>query len=495
MKKLHISPWFLLPLVAIIWRLIYAYYPVIHFHYVTPPGDDGAVHMQYITNLISNGLKIDINGYPTGFHIIVVYFSKIFHQTPLNVLVWFTPILMVIPIIAIYYAGKKLFDHPAVGAFAALFWGFIALGPVRAYGDGNYPNLIASGFYLPLAITFYYLLINKPKWKYLILAIIFSVLIIITHHLTVVYLVIAIIPWLISVFIGYVTKAKLRRKMLLIISVFVALIALTALSWIVIGPLAKPFVDVLLSGGSLASVFGAISKPVTLWQIEELNNPLLIIAGLIGLLILMVSNANRPIKYLFAFWILILFGFSITSYFGLPGRFVRELALPLSLTFGYGAFAVYNWADKYNRGWMARIIIILVISIDFVLSFSRPFALPQPFEFIQRVQEEQADAYKWVNDHNIDNKIVISNNANLYVPYLINSPVVTVLSPSNIPASAIVSSARYIIIGARPSQSGEDLYPYFAGFDQISAALKAIPNVKLVKEYKLGTLIYEYVGK
>lgn len=482
-------------MVAVVWRLIYAYYPLINFHYIAPPGDDGAVHMQYITNLINNGLKITINGYPMGFHLLVVFLSRIFLQTPLNILVWFTPMLLVIPIPAIYFVGKKMFGHPAAGAFASIFWGVVALGPIRAYGDGNYPNLLASSFLLPFAVLYVYQLITKPKWKYLLLMLFFAALIICTHHLTLVYLAIAVVPWLLMIFSSYLMKAKLKKKIILILALIISAIILALLSWFVMGTLVRPFVDTILSGGSLASYFGAMSEPISLSQVMELNNPLLIIAGLISLLILMVSNNHRSQKLLIAFWVLILFAASSTSYFGLPGRFVRELAIPLSLIFGYATALVWDWSDKYKRGWMFVAIVLVGLSTEWVASWSRPYALPEPYKAIQRVQDEQETAYAWINAHNDGKKTIISNNHNFYVPYLINNPVTIILSPAEVPTDLSSMGVQYILIGARPSQSDEAMYPYFANFNEIGARLQKIPNIKLVQKYKFGTSIYEYMGK
>ena len=492
MKKIHISPWLFLVLVAIIWRLIYAYYPIIHFSNLTPPGDDGAGHMYYITKLVTEGYKIRINGYPMGFHLFVILISKILSQTPLNVLVWLTPGLMVIPMPVIYWSGKRTFSNPAAGALAAFVWSFIALSPVRAYGDGNYPNMLASSFYLPFAITAFYLLINKPRWRYLLSAILFSSLIIITHFLTLTYLIIAVIPWLIFVLASYIFSAKLHRKLVVIIGIVASVLILSALAWFVIGPTVKPYIETLLQGKSLATYFGAISEPISLQQMQELNNPLIIIMGLIGLLILMLSHNNRPQKYLLAFWIVILFAASSSSYFGLPGRFVRELAIPLSLAFGYGAYHLWTWAKQYKRGWMVVAIIIIIISIDWVASFSRPYSLPQPFKSIQRVQGEQIETYDWLNAHIAEGQTVLSNNHNPYVSYLINTSVYVPTSTGAVPDKLPKWGITYILIGARPSQSREEQYPYFLHFDDISVKMQKIPDVYIVKEYKLGTKIYKF---
>lgn len=491
-KKIRISPWLLLVLVAIIWRLVYAYYPLIYFHYVTPPGDDGAGHMYYISELIKGGFKLSIGGYPTGFHYLVIILSRLLHQTTLNVLLWLTPGLMVIPIPAIYYAGRRIFNHPAAGAFAALFWSFIALSPVRAYGDGNYPNMLASSFFLPFAVTFFYLLINKYKWRYLILGLLFSAFIIFTHHLTLSYLVIAIIPWLISILTGYIFSAKLQRKLWLIIGIIISILILFGLAWFVIGPTAKPYIETLLQGKSLATYFGIISEPISLPRMLELNNPLLIIAGLVGLLVLMFSHNNRPQKYLLAFWTLMLIWASSTSYFGLPGRFVRELAIPLSLAFGYGGYHLWTWAKQYRRGWMIIVIMITIVSIDWVSSFSRPYSLPQPFQSIQRVQNEQIEAYHWINSHLENGQNVLSNNHNPYISYLINTSVYVPSLIDAVPEKLPKWGIRYILIGARPSQSQEEQYPYFLHFDDISIKMQKIPDLQLVQEFKQGTKIYQF---
>jgi hypothetical protein len=492
--KIKLSPWLLLVLAALIWRAVYAYWTPTHFNYLVPPGDDAANHLYYITTMLQNKISLVTSGYPMGFHLIIIALTKILHMTALKAVIWFTPLLLILPIISIYLAGKKIFESEMVGAVAAAIWAFIALGPVRAFGDGNYPNLLASSVILPLAVAYVYLLVSKPSWKNLIYAVVFSMLIVLTHHLTVVYLLIAVGPWALIYGVNQLWKKRHHEKIGMILWVIVGILLFVGLGWLIIGPIATPFIENIIQGRSLAEYFGSGSNSVSWQMLLELNNPVLVYTGLIGLVAMLFSRTRFPQKMLMIFWVLILIWFSTTSFFGLPGRFVRELAIPLSLCGGFLGWQLWQWANAHRRGWMVVAIIVLGIGVDFVGSFHRPYALPDPFHSLIRVSNDQSGAFQFMNTITPESGVIMANNGNPFIKYLVNRNVLTIISPTQLNGDVNHSDVFTIYIASRPPLTSEDVYPYYANYDQISAKMRTFSSFRLSAKYPDGTEIYTRSG-
>ncbi len=490
--KRQISPWLILVFGAVIWQLIYVYWTPVVERYMVPPGDDAAVHIQGITELLSGQWSLfGANGYPHGFHIVMALIAKLTGLSALLSVLWFTPLLLVAPIFVIYYVGKKLFDNALVGAVAAGAWVFIALAPIRAFGDGNYPNLVASSILMPLCLLWLYRLTSAPSLKKTVPVVISLVLLALVHHLTLVYLIAVTVPWLI---ITTAEKAwELRHQkgaVRIVMTGLLIMVFAMGVFWFLYGKILAPYIAVVKAGGNLAHYLGGDSSTLSILQILEINHPVLIILGLVGLLALMLSRLERSLKLLFASWILVLFALGAVPIVGLPGRFVRELAIPCSLLIGYLALFLYQHSIPKVRDWLIPLFVVVVLGAVWLDNFAQPFALPDPFKPLMRMQHEEEPAIPVLQ--NFPTETVIATNSNPFLPYLlVNKRVIIIRDPGEVSGAVKNYPTALLYLAKQPPLS--EGYPFFALAPQIFITLDAVPSKKLIQTLANGSKVYQLI--
>lgn len=475
-------------IMAILWRVVYAYWTPVAEQYIVPPGDDAVFHITAINSLLHGHLALFFGTYPLGFHYIMATLATIFGMTALQAVIWLTPALLVLPILIIYYVGSRIFKNDAAGAIASASWAFLALGPVRALGDGNYVNLFASSVLLPLAVLSIYNAVQAPNLKRYLWAIFFAILISITHHLTLIYLAVILCPSLIIIVLEKLWDARRScQSWSSIIGTGGVAVLLVSLLYIFYGNLLGPYINNLWYGQSLAQTFGADNKALDLMKILEINNATLIILGLVGLIGLMLSQTNRPLKLIMASWVLILIAISTTPSLALQGRFARELAVPSALLIGFFGAACVRLAARHKATAGAVFIIILIFSIDLAASFDRPFSLPDPYNALVRVDHTEEKAINRLNVMSTDKTIILSTNSNPFLPLLVQANVIVPPLPRDI-IDILRQPVDIVYIGARPALT--EIYPFYQNYDAISQALREIPNLVLVEKFANGSAIY-----
>lgn len=488
--KRNISPWLILVFVAVIWRLIYAYWTPAIGHYVVPPGDDGAVHIQTINEFLHGHLTlIGPNSYPHGFHIMMAVVAKIFGLSALAAVVWITPLLIVIPIVVVYYVGKHFFHSALAGAVAAAAWAFMALAPVRALGDGNYPNLFAASVLMPLALLALYRYVIAPKMFKIIAVVVLTVLIAFMHHLTLVYLVAISIPWLLVMTFEKLWDIHRHKKALRIVLASLFAITLVVTLFILLyGKLLLPYLAIANQGGSLSQYLGGDSSTLSLMQVLEINGPLLVLLGLVGLLALMTSAQERYIKLFFASWVLMLLALGSVSIVGLPGRFVRELAVPFSLLIGFLFQFLYDHTTPRLRNVLIPSVVVMLLGEVWFSGFNRPFALPDPYKPIMRVQHEEEIAFVQLDNLTPTGNTILANNTNPFLPFLVHHTVQVPFVPTDVVEIIRNPQVTTIYIATAPPLTAD--YPFYVHNGEISAALASIPQLKLRYTLSNGSKIY-----
>lgn len=486
--------WYLLVLAAVAWRTIYAYWTPLVNKYVVPPGDDGPFHIGMVSEILSGQIQLFHGSYPLGFHLITAGIAKIAGWDALTAINLVSPALLVLPVFALFWAGKQIFNSPVAGAFAALFWGFLALAPVRSLANGNYPNLLAGSFLVPIVIALLMRAIGEwPNWKRssVVMAGCGMVLIPLFHHLSTVYFALAALPPVLWRAASGLFDTRTRWAVLrLVFGSAVMAGALILFLRPFYGELVQSFLGVLLAEQSLASVFGPLSRPITWPVLLEQLGPLSVALGLAGLAATLVSRLDRLVKVLFLGWIGLLWWASTNSAFGDPGRFVRELAVPFALTGGYlVAFLAERAPTRIGKAALITLF-IATIGVSWQQSFNRPFALPDPFKPLIRVQHEEEPAFPVLIQVTPEDGVILANNSNFYLPFLVGRRVVFVTHPSEVAALLAREPITTIYIGSRPPLTPEHVYTMFAYFDEIRDTLLSIPNKELVERLPTGTEIY-----
>lgn len=487
--------WYLLVLAAVAWRTIYAYWTPLVNKYVVPPGDDPAFHVAKISDLLAGHWQILANGYPLGWHLMTAVIAKLFSWDALTAVRLIGPLLLVLPVPILIFVGARLFNRLSAGIFAAVIWTFLALAPIRAYGDGNYPNLLAGSVLVPLALLALALLSQRSTWHRLILLSVSFGSIALVHHLSLIYVLCGAIPLFLWWSVKTLRTPHVPRARLVLAGSVVILAALAAVSWPYYKPLLLPFIEILRSQGSLAATFGSISAPITWGKLLEVHNPLLVALGLAGLFLVLISPLHKSVKILFAGWVGLLWLLSATSIFGLPERFVRELAIPLSLTAGFFlAYFIERPSSLLGKTALFALAMGLLV-LDWQQSFNRPFALPDPYKPLIRVQHEEEFALATLRSVSSPSTTILTNNSNPYLPYLVDARVLIAISPTDVDNKVASERVDLLFIGSRPPLVQEDIYPFYAGFEAITQRMLAIPGKELVEKLPSGTEIYRVKTK
>jgi hypothetical protein len=479
-----------LVIVAMAWRVIYAFWTPLVNRYIVPPGDDPVFHLARVADLLAGKWQLFFEGYPLGWHLLTAIVAKIAGWDPLTAIRLIGPVLLVLPIPVLYFVGKRLFTETA-GALAALIWSFLALAPIRAYGDGNYPNMLAGSVLLPVGLLFLLMVVRRPERKIMVPTVAIFIALALVHHLTFIYSLLLALPLLFWWSWQVLSRPGRQRAWLnLTASTIIVVGGAGLLLWPFYQPLLGPFLKQLTSQGSLAFSFGAASTPVSLSRLLEIHNPLFIVLGVAGVLLILMAKIDRATSVLMVGWIGLLWLLSTTSIFGLPERFARELAIPLALTGGFFLSFLIDRAKTW--GW--RVIFLslplVIVFLDWRASFERPFALPDPYKPLIRVQREEEPAILKLKEATPPGGTILANNSNPYLSFLVDRRVLIATNPDSIETTLVSELVTTLFIGSRPPLTPPDQYPFYSQFEAIRGRLLAVPNKEKVLALPTGTEIY-----
>lgn len=494
MKLARQWPWFTLLGLAVLWRAIYAYWTPLVNRYLVPPGDDPAFHLDQVDRILHGNVSFFHDGYPLGFHLVTAAAAKLFGMDSLTAIRLVPPILLVIPVVVMFIVGRRLFGSVAVGAIAAAAWSFLALAPSRAFGDGNYPNLLAGSIFLPWAMLAFYEFCRERTWKNLLLLIVPTGLIFFTHHLTLIFFLIASLPLGLATLVYRFKKAGGRLKLVgKLIAAAAALALVGAGVWHIYAPLALPYWQALLRDHSLGSILGPYSTPPSFAEFLDVHTPFFLFLGFVGAVALAITHRSRQLKLLMFGWLGMLLLLSITPVFGLPGRFLRELAVPLALLIGYFPVAFFQQI-RTDAGRLLLVLLVAGLFVgDWLYSFHRPYALPDPFGPLVRVQHDEEPALTTLDIITPPGGVILANNSDPYLGYLVHRKVIVVSNPLDVGQILASQPVTTVYVGARPPLTPDNVYPYFENFDATTAALTALPGLVPAEVLGSGTRVYRYL--
>jgi len=489
--------------VAIAVRVYFIYLPFKVFDYLVVPGDDGVNHFRMINEVLSGNYNFV---YPKLFHIFIAKFSLITGMGVMDSLKAVTPFLMVLPSIAIYIFARKQFGRLAgIISFTIMLWGGTSYGLV-AFGDGNYPNIIAAGFFMPLALLYMLESLKKGRLYNYLLAALFFGLTVLTHHLTTAMTLVIVVSYLVTlgVWNKFEKVAPNFKKVALFIFI---LIALTV---------------VAISSTSLRTMF------VSAWQSISTNGSVLTVksfakllpyddhaaqiggltwfGGLLSLFFLIYimgkkEEGKHRAAYLLVFvWVAVIFVLSRIEDISLPARFARELAFPLVLSLGVMITVILNRLPKYSRIFAAGLFGFIIFT-NLTQVNSGAYRAPEFFNkmvWFSQKDKEEADYLRTSTDP--ADKIV----ANPTTPYL---PVfaqrnIEFLSPvyltgqKTIKAYLSQTNPKYIFVGSKTAANPDGAsYSFFADFTQLSDALTQYAKdqkLTIAKEFTDGSVLYVF---
>lgn len=487
--------------ILLVYRFYIIYFPFKLYQYLVPPGQDPVNHLEMVKSVISGNFK---STYPLLFHGIIALINRFSGSDPLQIIKWVTPAMVALPSIAVFLFLRKNF-----GRFAAVVGFAIALlssnYALMAFGDGNYPNILAGGFFLPLALLYVTYASRGKKISNYIYVGIFALLIVATHHFTAALFGLIMIIYLI-VLLLWNRREKIapgmRGLMFFILGMLVVMAAL-----IIFTPLRSQFlvaIQQLFTRGAFVDD-PAYSAPIQFSQYSEMIGNLVWSGGLISMLYLIYllgkpgERNRKSVILLVLVWFAITFGLSRTGAIGLPGRFAREIGLPLILAMAITVKSLFeNFTIKMQR-IIGYGMLGLIIAVNLVQVNGGAYASPEYFNKMVWFTNDDLQKAQYIMWSSESGDKIVSNRTSPYMSYFTQREFIypTDEQIKSLAGFTAQAGAKYLFIGkltaANPNQQ---TYPFFKNFDESTAKLNEMvqisPQFEPIHTFADGSVLYQF---
>jgi len=421
-QKINQWGWIIVGIFALALEIFLIFYTYWHRHYLVPPGNDVITHYGIIQNILETG-KINFGLYPPGFHLIVIALSRLFHQSIWTILASWTPVLIVLPALAMFFLLRQLFSLRVsilTSAILLLTSGY----PLYAFVDGNYPDMLAYGVFGVLLFAFLIRFYRTGKYLNLIWSGIFLLLIAFTHSLTFFNIFGILLIFGLWQFYQSLHKSKIQLEKKIFLG-FGAILLIAAIGYLLASRLYGSTALQFISGVFHNQPFLKNTYLNTILNYEEyprFNGSLIWYFGLAGFFYILIASFAKKekskSKQLIIVWLLFLYLLSRLSVSGFPGRFVRELALPLTVSTAF--LFDYLIERNLNRQRLGQILAFGLIGYLIIINSALYTGLDKiPNGFIDQIWYWPVDQQKvdFLSQNIPKNQIVLYNpNANLFFP-------------------------------------------------------------------------------
>lgn len=489
-----------------------------------PPGYDAIPHFKQIEEIMRTG-SLKLATYPPVFHLLVIAISKIFHLDIWKILVYGTPVLLFLPAVAMFFLLRQI-SSLKVSVLVTAILLLTSNYPTYGFVDGNYPDMLAYGFFAVLLFAFLIRYFKSKNVFNLIWSGFFLVLIALTHHFTFFNVLGILFLFLLLQFYLFLFRSnlKLRQKFLLVMSSFLFILAIGyLLATELYNGLALRFLtDLLRQSSSIGNAYFA--TPPNFPDYADLVGPLVWFLGLTGFFYVLVSSffdkTKNKTKQLVIIWLLFFYILSRFSAAGIPGRFGRELALPLVIFIGF----LFEYLIEQNpiKNRMGQIfgygLIGYLIVINSAL-YTGLGKIPDGFDnliWFRPVDQQKADFLTANIPKNTP--ILFNVHANLYLPIRVNNNLsglelsteqyLVVKNYLNFPKNRktqedynnLLKAEKikygqfdYIFDDQKPDANTDDVVYYqYGGFSQNKKLLEDLAsNYKVVQIFADGATLYK----
>ena len=353
------------------------YYGLVHFRYPVPPGDDPMNHYNTILSVKDKGFfNTFLSGsYPPGYHWLIGGIADLFKKDPFQVMLWTYPAILILTSLSIFISTYFLFGKkPAMIAIVIYF--FASRTPLQSLNDGNYPNLLAAQFLLPLfilSLTNIFRSVGRKRIYWGLGTLVGFFLIIFAHHITTFYL-LTLLAVVTPILIIYYWRLSKWRPILgwSLIATYFLLLSAAFLAYLNL----EIFASARNLAGSMITFsanypFVKISESVSsaIWTLPSLIvhiGRLPIIFGLLAAVSLPIifrkeKNKIIPIIIVSALAIILLIG-SQLSFLSNPERLARDLVPSLAIL---GSVLIIYFFEYRNNLFIKILVIVIVIAFGF----------------------------------------------------------------------------------------------------------------------------------
>lgn len=313
--------------------------------------------------------------YPPGFHTITAAISRLSGMRPLEIFPVIAPVLLLLPVLALYALARRLWG-PWCGVAAALLGGLAFTGSYHYFSDAMYPNMVAGQFLLVLAVAALLEVYARPSARSGALFVALGGSVVLFHQVASLYL--ALLLALVSVLVlpALLLKRERRRGLALLASLAGVGFLATLYAWETydFGTVLAGGAEESETGGTLEAIRMAVGSQLPYLPRDLigiiLTQPLAWL-GLFGAFMLVLRPAfarrtgvdltRRLVSATLLLWLGVMVAGASTSYSGFPQRFARDLGMPLSLLGALAAVAVV--AALVRRGPAAPLMLSLAVPL------------------------------------------------------------------------------------------------------------------------------------
>lgn len=492
-------PLFLFIFAAIVMRLYILYFPISFFGYIVPPGEDPVNHYKFIESILAGNFN---TGYPWLFHLIAAMASKVSGLSIIDTLKYITPAMVVLPSLAIYLFLKRNFSTiSALIGFIIVLWA--SNYALLAYGDGNYPNILAGGFFLPLTLLFLVLSLKERKLSNYIWTGVFALLTLLTHHLSAAYLLVIIAVYLIV--LGIYNRFDKIAKNYSRVAIFILILFGLSLLITSLFSFREMFIQAyqsIVQSGSFNAGAG-FATPIDYADYGSQIGPFVYYGGLLGIIFLIHllgrqdEKTNKPAIILILVWFVIAFIFSRMSQVGLPGRFARELAIPLVLAESIMVWRFFVAMSTNIQRALALFVLGLIVVFEMAQVNGGVFRSPYFFEKMIWFDKNDKKAADTITTLTKEDAIIIANPTSPYLPIfakrkIVFPPLEKTKSRAALLRYAEATGATYAVISGKTSANPSETYLFFSNFGKITDNLKSgVKDCRLIETDDPEILIYD----
>ncbi len=490
-------------IIAFIFRLTLIYYPFVRFAYLVPPGEDPVNHTKMIEMVLGGSYPAT---YPWLFHLFIAGIVKIFNLSPIEALKIITPSLVVLPAIGIYFFLSRLYSRTA-----AFFGSLLALWATNygliVFGDGGYPNLIASGFILPIALVYFFKSLMDKGWKNYLLFLLATVLLVMTHHLSTAFFVSVLIFSLASIGLWQFKERLIMGARKIFLIIMLGMVA--AIVFLYFCPFANIFSQAIRSFTQTGFFVESVKlKPIEFssysWEVGPLTFyggffAVLYLAGMLGRNSL--EKKQKIIILLILSWFLGFFILSRVEAVSLTVRFARELGMPLLLAMGIALSDMWKQIKSYKAKFIFAVFFLLMVYINLSQINSQLYAKPNYFNSMVWFTEADKEKADYLNTITIGEDTVLSNQFTPYLDLFTETKIIFVY-PSNISSEDAFfdfiekTNARYIVIGEKTKANprGQD-HLFFLPYEKTTELLRGYTDgndrFEAMRNFSDGSVIYK----
>ena len=360
--------------------------------------------------------------YPPGFHTMTACVSRLTGLDPLEIFPVLGPALLLLPVLALYTLGTRLWGW-GYGVAAAFFTVLLG-GTYYYFSDAMYPNLVTSQFLLVMALASLVMVYRSPSVRSGLSLAVLGSSVVLYHPVASMYL--AALLALVGLFFALPLVFRDRpRGVALTLSLALLGVLSVAYAWHTYDLGSE--VSQLLGGpggGATGEAMGMAVNTQAVYAegflIGTMVSQPVAWLGLLGVFLLVVKARDSfgtpaALAHLTVFfWAILIFAGSRLSVTGFPQRFGRDLGVPLALLAALGLIAVLKSLGPGRRPvavFAASAVVLLSLAlVGSGAAQSLRWAAGPSIQMT--ITPAIAEAGRWLEEHNDGGNIMVSPHVN-----------------------------------------------------------------------------------